>query len=107
MAIDGDHVAWDPAMSRSMHGDHCVRIGSVREAERSLAVVVEPVGQIADAVLVLDRDVLDVGSRQILGAGAREIVAVEEEGHGRSMGQRVECRQPGSPIDVERSPREH
>ncbi len=59
--LDLDDIGGQPAVSLAMDGDDRVAVGAIGQAERALAVVVEPVGQVAHAEAVLDGHVLDVG----------------------------------------------
>ena len=57
----------------------CVR--RLRQAERRLALFVEPVGEEADTELALDLEVLEVRGRGVLRRQAGELVAIHVERH--------------------------
>ena len=58
-----------------------IAAGSVDEAEGGLALVVEPVGQELDAVVILDFQIVEVGRSHIGRAGFVQIVTIHEERH--------------------------
>ena len=56
-------------------------VGPLGQAEHRPVVLVEPVREVADAVLVLHADVGGVRGRDVLRAGAGYLVTIEEERH--------------------------
>ncbi len=65
-----------------MDGFQRLPVGPFGQAVHDPGVVVEPVGDVPDAVLVLDGDIKDVGGGDIGGGGSRRMMTIEEEGHG-------------------------
>ncbi len=61
-------------------------VRSFGEAEDRRRVGIEPVGQVAHAVVVLDPHVGAVGGGDVFGAGTGHVMAVEEERHGPYLG---------------------
>ena len=73
-----------------------VSVGRLRQAERGLALLVEPVGEEPDTEAVLDLEVLEVRGRGGRGREADELVTIHEERHERRMPQH---RRPGNIAD--------
>ena len=65
-----------------------IGVGRLRQAERGLALLVEPVGEEPDAEPVLDLEVLEVRGCRVRGREAGELVTIHEERHRRRMPQR-------------------
>src|SRR2546423_5820713 len=69
-------------MRVTMHGLHADRVGALRQAEGGAAVGIEPVCDVANAVLLLDLHVASVGDGEVHGRNAGDIVAVEKQRYG-------------------------
>ena len=65
-----------------MHRLHADGVGALRQAEGGAAVGIEPVCDVADAVLLLDLHVAGMGDGEVHGRDAGDIVAVEKQRHG-------------------------
>ena len=75
------HFAGDVAVRFAVHALRRFLVRRVDQAEGGAARFVEPVGHVADAILVLDLEVLLVRLRDFRGGHALEVVAVHENGH--------------------------
>jgi len=64
-----------------MNGLHRNRVRALRQAEGGPTAGIEPVGDVADAVLLLDLHVAGVGDGEVHGRDAGDIVAIEKEWH--------------------------
>jgi hypothetical protein len=80
--VDLDDPVGDEAVCLPVHRLHRVAIGPFGETEDRLVLRVVPVGDVTDAVLVLDGDVLDVRLRDVLRRRVRQVVPVHVERHG-------------------------
>jgi hypothetical protein len=64
-----------------MHTLGCLGIWRINQAERCFALVIEPVGQEFDTILVLDLQVFAMRSGYVGGRGTLYVVAVDEDRH--------------------------
>ena len=78
-----DDVVGDQPVCFAVDGLERRPVGSLGQAEHLAGRVVEPVGDVADAVMVLHPDVERVGGGDLDGGRPRSVMPVEEERHHR------------------------
>src|SRR5207342_825560 len=71
------------AMGLTVHADRGLAVGGVDEAEDLAGRLVDPVMAVVDAVLPLHADVRGVGTGDVLGLDAGQVVDIDVRGHGR------------------------